>query len=190
MQEYTFAKELEKLYGAAEGRFANWSAPSEGCRSTATGSLGEEVGQWLERKGKCRAGDDSLTFGRCFDFTSPYLARRRLIPSSSYRVDELLDELACTSEYSAVDGKRSPFQTRKAFRKPIFSRFASSRTSCSSYLSGSNGESYPRRSPPPSQPASSRTHHSTDPSRHFTDPLSTSIDFSLSLAHSLQSELL
>ncbi|GAA5853542.1 hypothetical protein JCM5353_008815, partial [Sporobolomyces roseus] len=82
LQEYTFAKGLETLYRAAEGRFATWSAPSEGSRTTTTGSLGEEVKSWLEKKGKRKAGDDSMTFGK---------------------IDQLLDELACSSEYSAAD---------------------------------------------------------------------------------------
>ncbi|GAA5911215.1 uncharacterized protein JCM6883_001943 [Sporobolomyces salmoneus] len=82
LQEYTLGKELEKLYRVGEGKFANWSAPCEGGRAVATGCLGDTVKLWMERKGKCRAGDETLTFGT---------------------VDMLLDELAATSEYSAKD---------------------------------------------------------------------------------------
>ncbi|GAA6016518.1 hypothetical protein JCM11491_002348 [Sporobolomyces phaffii] len=82
LQEYTFAKELETLYRVGEGTFASWCQPSEGARTDATGCLGDTVRQWMERKGKCSVGNDNLTLGR---------------------VDELLDELAATSEYSAND---------------------------------------------------------------------------------------
>ncbi|GAA5943753.1 uncharacterized protein JCM15063_005826 [Sporobolomyces koalae] len=82
LQEYTFAKELEKHYRVAEGTFADWCRTSDDDVAAATGSLGETVKRWLERKGKCLAGDSALTLGR---------------------IDELLDELASTSTYSARD---------------------------------------------------------------------------------------
>ncbi|GAA5959998.1 hypothetical protein JCM3765_006129 [Sporobolomyces pararoseus] len=82
LQEFTLAKELERLYRVGEGRFSNWSSPSEGSRGVATGCLGNTVKQWMERKGKYRASDGTLTLGR---------------------VDMLLDELATSSEYSAKD---------------------------------------------------------------------------------------
>ncbi|GAA6059260.1 hypothetical protein JCM10212_006653 [Sporobolomyces blumeae] len=100
LQEYTFAKLLEKYYRVPEGRFSNWAAPSEGSRSRASGCLGEEVRRWMESKGKKgNVWGPQLTFGR---------------------LDELLDELASNCEYSADEVRqlrdRPGFRLRSTFQ--------------------------------------------------------------------------
>ncbi|GAA5927226.1 hypothetical protein JCM1841_004252 [Sporobolomyces salmonicolor] len=92
-QELTLARALEKYFRVPEGKFGQWSAPSEGARSASTGCLGAEVALWLDRKGKRRESSGEMTLGR---------------------VDELLDELASYSEFSAPDVRE--LRARPAFR--------------------------------------------------------------------------
>ncbi|GAA6027207.1 hypothetical protein JCM8097_002484 [Rhodosporidiobolus ruineniae] len=83
LQEKTLADLLETLFKVSRrGRFSQWNLPSYGAKGVASGCLGEEVRQWMEKhsKGKGKAG--GLTLGRA---------------------DQLLDELASSSCYSADD---------------------------------------------------------------------------------------
>ncbi|GAA5862001.1 hypothetical protein JCM1840_006904 [Sporobolomyces johnsonii] len=94
-QELKLARELEKYFGVAEGQFGRWAAPSEGSRSESTGCLGAEVALWMDRKGKGREpSGETITLGR---------------------VDELLEELASYSDYSARDVQK--LRARSADRR-------------------------------------------------------------------------
>ncbi|BGP16121.1 hypothetical protein JCM10213v2_004115 [Rhodosporidiobolus nylandii] len=82
-QEKTLADALEALFKVRRrGTFAKWAEPSLGGCSKASGCLGEEVKRWMEQEGRGKGKGGELTMGR---------------------VDELLDELASSSSYSAED---------------------------------------------------------------------------------------
>ncbi|GAA5851191.1 hypothetical protein JCM8547_004160 [Rhodosporidiobolus lusitaniae] len=84
LQEKTLADLLETVYKVQRrGTFARWALPGEEGRGKASVCLGEEVKRWMEDNRKGRKGKGvELTLGR---------------------VDELLDELASASLWSADD---------------------------------------------------------------------------------------
>ncbi|GAA5978700.1 hypothetical protein JCM11641_006147 [Rhodosporidiobolus odoratus] len=82
LQEKTLADLLESHFKVRRGRFAGWAWPSGGASSNVSGCLGEEVGRWMEKKGKGKGKGGEVTIGR---------------------LDQLLDELASSSSYSAED---------------------------------------------------------------------------------------
>ncbi|GAA6011978.1 hypothetical protein JCM10207_003447 [Rhodosporidiobolus poonsookiae] len=80
LAEKTLAEALETLFKVKPGRFGCWSLANVNGTTPASGCLGEEVRRWMEKRCKGRGRETALTLGR---------------------LDELLDELATFSPWSA-----------------------------------------------------------------------------------------
>ncbi|KAK4056834.1 hypothetical protein OIO90_002084 [Microbotryomycetes sp. JL221] len=85
MQESLLAKALETLFNQPEGTFSNWNALRLTSMSPSNGCLGSEVRDFMQRRARGASRAETLTLGR---------------------VDELLDELASKSMFSAQDVRR------------------------------------------------------------------------------------
>ncbi|KAM0787656.1 hypothetical protein ACM66B_003720 [Microbotryomycetes sp. NB124-2] len=80
MQETLLGAALEEYFSAPRGTFSTWNALSSGSSARTSGCLGIEVGRWMKRHARGPRTTNELTLGR---------------------VDELLDELASRSSFSA-----------------------------------------------------------------------------------------